>query len=137
MNYLIKSLLEGATYSSYLQKQILNNKVVHTTPIIGTEEIPTAKAATGLSEEMGDVNLAVERANDKVLSMQARAQAMDQLLEQGALQEVGQLGTGGDMLDRQLGQIADQAQIEAQLATIKQQMQLDPGRPPQTQPQLA
>lgn len=72
-------------------------------------QVRISEAATGLSEEMGDVNLAVERAKDRVLSMYARAQAMDQLLEQGTLQELGQLGTGGDMLDRQLGQITDQA----------------------------
>ena len=57
-------------------------------------QVKISEAATGLSEEMGDVNLAVERAKDKVLSMQARAQAMDQLLEQGTLEEVGQLGAG-------------------------------------------
>ena len=99
-------------------------------------QVRTSEAATGLSEEMGDVNLAVERAKDRVLSMQARAQAVDQLLEQGTLQEIGQLGTGGDMLDRQLGQIADQAQIEAQLATIKQHMQLSPVHHEQDHPQL-
>ena len=99
-------------------------------------QVKISEAATGLSEEMTDVNLAVQRAQDKVLTTQARAQAMDQLIEQGALEEVGQLGPGGDAVDRQLAQIADHSQIEAQLATMKQQMQLGPGKASPDQPSL-
>ncbi len=100
-------------------------------------QVKIQEAATGLSEEMTDVNMAVQRAQDKVLSMQARANAMDQLIEQGTLQEVGQLGPGGgDYVDRQLAQISNQSQIDAQLAAMKQQMQLGPGTPGQGQQQL-
>jgi phage shock protein A len=96
-------------------------------------QVKIQEAATGLSEEMTDVNMAVQRAQDKVLSMQARAQAMDQLIEQGTIQEVGQIGPGGDYIDRQLNQISSQSQIEAQLAAMKQQMQLGPGNQGQKQ----
>jgi len=97
-------------------------------------QVKIQEFATGLSEEMTDVNMAVQRAQDKVLSMQARAQAMDQLIEQGTLQEAGQLGPGGgDYIDRQLGQISSQSQVEAQLAAMKQQMQLGPGNQAQGQ----
>src|SRR5215813_8045795 len=61
-------------------------------------QVRIQEAATGLSEEMSDVNLAVERAQDKVLQMQARAQAMDELTASGTLPELG----SGDTLDRQL-----------------------------------
>ena len=98
-------------------------------------QVKISEAATGLSEEMTDVNMAVQRAQDKVLTMQARANAMDQLIEQGTLQEVGQLGPGGgDYLDRQLNQISGQNQIDAQLAAMKQQMQLGPGNQQQGGP---
>ena len=81
--------------------------------------------------------MAVQRAQDKVLNMQARAQAMDQLIEQGTIQEVGQIGPGGgDYIDRQLNQISSQSQIEAQLAAMKQQVQLGPGNQTQGQKQL-
>jgi len=97
-------------------------------------QVKISEAATGLSEEMSDVNMAVQRAQDKVLTMQARANAMDELIESGTLQEAGQLGPGGgDYLDRQLNQISGQNQIDAQLAAMKQQMQLGPGNQQQKQ----
>lgn len=98
-------------------------------------QVKIQEAATGLSEEMTDVNMAVQRAQDKVLSMQARAQAMDQLIEQGTFQEVGQIGPGGgDYIDRQLAQISNQSSVDAQLEAMKQQMQLGPGTQQQQGP---
>ncbi len=99
-------------------------------------QVKVSEAATGISEEMGDVNMAVERAQDKVLTMQARANAMDQLIEEGTLSETGQLGAGGDNLDRQLNQLSTQSKVDAQLAAMKQQLQLGSGDKPQNQPQL-
>ena len=45
------------------------------------------EAFTGISEEMGDVGLAVQRAEDKTQQMQARAGAIDELLSSGALDD--------------------------------------------------
>jgi phage shock protein A len=98
-------------------------------------QVKLGEAATGISEEMADVNMAVERAQDKVLTMQARANAMDQLMEAGTLQEPAALGAG-DNLDRQLNQIGSQSQVDAQLAAMKQQLQLGAGNQPQQPPQL-
>jgi phage shock protein A len=94
-------------------------------------QVRIQEAATGLSEEMSDVNLAVERAQDKVLQMQARAQAMDELTASGTLPE---LGSGGDQLDRQLAAIGNQSEVDRQLAELKTQMQLPSGNQ-QGQPQ--
>jgi len=94
-------------------------------------QVRIQEAATGLSEEMSDVNLAVERAQDKVLQMQARAQAMDELTASGTLPE---LGSGGDQLDRQLAAIGNQSEVDRQLAELKTQMQL-PSGDQQGQPQ--
>jgi len=87
-------------------------------------QVHIQEAATGLSEEMSDVNLAVERAQDKVLQMQARAQAMDELTASGTLPE---LGSGGDQLDRQLAAIGNQSEVDRQLTELKAQMQLPSG----------
>jgi phage shock protein A len=99
-------------------------------------QVKIGEAATGISEEMADVNMSVQRAQDKVLTMQARAQAMDQLIEEGTLPETAMIGAGGDNLDRQLSQITNQSQIDAQLAAMKQQLQLGSGSAPQNPPQL-
>ncbi|HUL28337.1 MAG TPA: PspA/IM30 family protein, partial [Streptosporangiaceae bacterium] len=46
------------------------------------------EAVTGISEEMGDVGMAVQRAQDKTAQMQARAGAIDELMASGALDDV-------------------------------------------------
>ena len=75
---------------------------------------------------MTEMNLAMQRAQDKVLNMQARANAMETLIEQGSLSEQGLPGTNnGDYLDRELQQIAAQQNVEAQLQAMKRQLQLD------------
>jgi phage shock protein A len=88
-------------------------------------QVRIQEAATGISEEMADVNLAVERAQDKVLQMQARANAMDELTQSGTLQEIGP--GAQDSLDRQLAAISNKSDVEQQLAALKAEMQLPSG----------
>ena len=45
------------------------------------------EAFTGISEEMGDVGMAIQRAEDKTAQMQARAGAIDELMASGALDD--------------------------------------------------
>src|SRR5204862_739369 len=45
------------------------------------------EAFSGISEEMGDVGLAIQRAEDKTAQLQARAGAIDELLASGALDD--------------------------------------------------
>jgi phage shock protein A len=88
-------------------------------------QVKINETVTGISEEMSEMNLAMQRAQEKVLNMQARANAMDSMIEQGTLGEQGLLGSGsGDSLDRELQQIAAQQNVEAQLQAMKQQLQL-------------
>lgn len=97
-------------------------------------QVKINEAATGISQEMSEMNLAMQRAQDKVLNMQARANAMDTLIEQGTLGEQGLLGAGsGDPLERELHQISSQQNVEDQLVALKQQMQLGGGNPQQRQ----
>src|SRR6266705_6791598 len=97
-------------------------------------QVKINEAVTGISQEMSEMNLAMQRAQDKVLSMQARANAMETLIEQGTLSEQGLLGSGsGDTLDRQLQQISSQQNVEAQLQAMKQQLQLGGANPQQPQ----
>lgn len=46
------------------------------------------EAFTGISEEMGDVGLAIQRAEDKTAQMKARAGAIDELMASGALDDM-------------------------------------------------
>jgi phage shock protein A len=88
-------------------------------------QVKINEAVTGISQEMSEMNLAMQRAQDKVLTMQARAEAMNALIERGTLGDQGLLGAGsGDPLERELHQIAAQQNVEAQLQAMKQQLQL-------------
>jgi len=46
------------------------------------------EAFSGISEEMGDVGLAIQRAEDKTAQMRARAGALDELMASGALDDM-------------------------------------------------
>lgn len=78
---------------------------------------------TGMSEEAGEMNLAMQRAQDKVLGMQARANAMETLIEADDV-SVQLLPAGSSSLDRELQKISAEQNIEAQLQALKQDMLL-------------
>lgn len=96
-------------------------------------QVKINETITGISEEMTEMNLAMQRAQDKVLTMQARATAMEALIDQGALGEQGMLGSG-DTLERELQKISTEQNVEAQLQAMKQRLQL--GGPNAQQKQL-
>ncbi len=88
-------------------------------------QVKINETVTGISHEMTEMNLAMQRTQDKVLTMQARANAMESLIDQGTLGPQGLLGSGGgDTLERELQQIATQQNVEEQLQAMKQQLQL-------------
>ena len=58
------------------------------------------EAFSGISEEMGDVGRAIQRAEDKTAQMRARAAAIDELLASGALE--ARLGGGADAIQAEL-----------------------------------
>jgi len=78
------------------------------------------EAVTGLSEHMADVTMVVERAQDRTAQMQARASAIDALIESGTLDQVGAGGT--DDIDRMLRPGHDQAAAEAELEAMKRRL---------------
>jgi phage shock protein A len=89
-------------------------------------QVKINESLTGISQEMNEMNLAMQRAQDKVLNMQARANAMDTLIEEGTMSDQGLIGAGSsDPLDRELQQISAQQNVDAQLQAMKQQLQLE------------
>jgi phage shock protein A len=80
-------------------------------------QVRIGEAATGIGEQMADTGLAIQRAKDKTESMQARASAVDELVESGALED---FTTGGETdLDRELRQLATGTQVDDELAKMK------------------
>lgn len=72
---------------------------------------------SGLSNELGDVGIAVQRAQDKTLEMQARAGAIDELIAAGALDDV--TGTSKDSITLELERLSSQSEVEDSLAQLK------------------
>jgi phage shock protein A len=76
------------------------------------------EAFSGISEEMGDVGMAVQRAEDKTAQMQARAGAIDELIASGALDDATSV-SGGDDIARELEAMTSQSDVESELAALK------------------
>jgi phage shock protein A len=79
-------------------------------------QVKIGEAATGIGEQMADTGLAIQRAKDKTAQMQARAGAIDELTASGALDDFTSDQT---QLDRELGQIASQSQVDDELSKLK------------------
>ena len=77
------------------------------------------EAVAGISEEMGDVGLAVQRAEDKTAQLQARAGALDELMASGALDDVSQ---SSDSIQAELDRISLGSGVEAQLEAMKAEL---------------
>ncbi len=76
------------------------------------------EAFTGISEEMGDVGMAIQRAEDKTAQMQARAGAIDELMASGALDDaVG--GSKRDDIQSELDMMSASSDVERELSRLK------------------
>lgn len=84
-------------------------------------QVKISESFTGISREMNDIGMAVQRAQDRIEQMQARSGALDELIETGALEDyTAQLG-GEDDIDRQL-RLTQGSDIDAQISAMKAQM---------------
>ena len=77
------------------------------------------EAMSGISEEMGDVGLAMQRAEDKTQQMQARAGAVDELIASGALDDASAPLGGKDDIQRELDSMSSSSDVELELAKMK------------------
>ncbi len=76
-----------------------------------------SEAFSGLSDEIGDVGQAVQRAEDRTAELKARAGAIDELLASGALDDP--TGLAKDDITRELDALASDAQVESELAALR------------------
>jgi phage shock protein A len=80
-------------------------------------QVKIGEAATGIGDQMADTGQAVQRAREKTEEMQARGQAMDELIASGTLEDV--TSGGNTQLDRELAQIASQSEVDKELEKMK------------------
>ena len=101
------------------------------------------EAVTGISEQMADVSLMVDRAQEKTTQMQARAAAVTELVDTGAIDDL--TAPAGSDLDQQIAALTSGNQVDAELAKMKASLgtgasagEIEAGGPvPETAPEAA
>ncbi len=83
-------------------------------------QVRIGEATTGLGEEMSDVGLALTRAQDKTDQMQARAAAVNELVESGAIDDM--TAPAGSDLDQQIAALTTGNQVDSELAKMKAEL---------------
>ena len=79
----------------------------------------------GISSTLGDSGAALQRAQDKIATMQARAGALDELLQSGVLEDVG---GDTDDIQKELDEVGSAADVDHELAALK--AEVGPGSTP-------
>jgi phage shock protein A len=115
-----QKLVEGQKALSAKVEQFRTQKEVIKAQYSAAEaQVKIGEAATGISDNMADVGLAIERAKDKTEQMQARASAVEELTAAGALED---FTSTDDDIDRELKQIQQSGQVDDELAKLKAQL---------------
>lgn len=87
-------------------------------------QVRVSEALTGVGGELAELSMAVGRAEEKTDRMQARASAIDALIQSGALElPMG----GGDQVEIELRKLAAGQAVESELAALKAQVALQSG----------
>jgi phage shock protein A len=102
------------------QKETLKAQYTAAKAITSVDE-----STAGISKSFNDSGAALQRAQDKISTMQARSGALDELLESGVLEDVG---GGGDDIQKELDKVGKDASVDNELAALK--AELGTGTPP-------
>jgi phage shock protein A len=102
------------------QKEVLKAQYTAASAMTSVNE-----SVAGISTSMGDSGAALQRAQDKIATMQARAGALDELMQSGVLEDVG---GGGDDVQKELDELTSTSDVDNELAALK--AQLGPGTTP-------
>jgi phage shock protein A len=100
------------------QKEVLKAQYTASSAMSSVNE-----SVAGISKSFSDSGAALQRAQDKIANMQARSGALDELLESGALEDVG---GGGDDIQKELDAVATKSNVDSELAALKAQMASSP-----------
>jgi phage shock protein A len=77
------------------------------------------EAVSGISTSSKDAGATMQRAQDKIASMQARAGAIDELLASGALND---LSTPVDDIQKELDKVSSTSQVDNELAALRAEL---------------
>ena len=96
------------------QKETLKAEYTASSAVTSVNE-----SVSGISKSISDSGAALQRAQDKIATMQSRAQATDELLESGVLEDVG---GGTDDIQKELDDLSKGSDVDGELAALKAQV---------------
>jgi len=105
------SALQSRVNQFRSQKEVLKAQYTASSAMASVNE-----SVSGISKSFSDSGAALQRAQDKIANMQARSGALDELLESGALEDVG---GGGDDIQKELDEVATNSNVDQELAALK------------------
>jgi phage shock protein A len=79
-------------------------------------ETSVNESVTGISKSFSDEGASLQRAQDKIATMQARAGAMDELIQSGVLEDVG---GDTDDIQAELDKAGTDAEVDKELTALK------------------
>ena len=82
-------------------------------------EVRLKESLAGMSGELAELGMAVGRAEEKAERLQARAKAIDSLVDLGSFPPIG----GGDFVEAELLHITISKEIDDELARIKSEVE--------------
>ncbi len=94
-------------------------------------QVKISEAASGVGEEMADLGLAIQRAEEKTENMRARASAVEELEAAGTFDDITSLGSGQDDIDRELAELSAGSQVDDELARMKAEIGSGGGSAPE------
>ena len=92
-------------------------------------EVRIKESATGITEEISNLGLALRKAEDKLERLKAKSQALDEMIDSGILTDYG---SNKDEIENELEKIAIQGSVEDELVKLKGQIDLKKKRKKQT-----
>jgi phage shock protein A len=96
------------------QKEVLKAQYTAASAMSSVNE-----SVAGISGTLSDSGAVLQRAQDKIANMQARAGALDELLASGVLEDVG---GGDDDIQKELDQVGQAHDVDNELAALKAQL---------------
>jgi phage shock protein A len=85
-------------------------------------QVRIKESVTGISEEMADVGIAMNKAEEKTEKMKAKSQALDEMIESGVLTDYTSSTNEDDgLIEKELEDVATQESVEQELAKLKAQ----------------
>jgi phage shock protein A len=82
-------------------------------------QVRIKESVTGISEEMSDVGMSLNRAEEKAQKMQAKAQALDEMIDSGVLTDyTTRTGSAGD-IETELDKVTLKSSVDDELKKLK------------------